>query len=97
MQWLNYFFVIIVASIAFILIINVVELKVLKVRRVSSRMELILLILVALTFSFISSLLVNKMIFNRKFFYWFTLFLVSTLMIALLELKDHGFKGSFYK
>jgi|GEM_PF-2293819 len=94
MQWLNYFFVIIVAAIAFILIINVVELK---VRRVSSRMELILLILVALTFSFISSLLVNKMIFNRKFFYWFTLFLVSTLMIALLELKDHGFKGSFYK
>ncbi len=81
---LNYFFCITVTAIAFVLIINVVELN----RRISSRMELILL--TALIFSFISSLLVNKMIFNKKFFYWFILFLVSTLMIVLLELKEHN-------
>ncbi len=85
MQWLNYFFVVIVAAIAFTLITNVVELR---IKKISYKLKIILFIFIAIAFSFISSLLISKIIFNEKFFYWFVLFLVSTLTIVLLELKN---------
>ncbi len=88
MQWLNYFFVIIVAAIAFALIINVNVVE-LKIRKISYKLKMILFIFIAIAFSFISSLLVNRMSFNKKFFYWFILFSISTLAIVSLELKNN--------